>query len=451
MWNKFCGNVLIEYLKELKHNKIAYFILRNHQGLPFENTAKDIDIVIEPKQIKAACQLLRKVFLNNDLEYYDEFRTSKMICMHGMSMKSNTGIHIDLLQGLNIKGYELEKFDRMLEHTEDYRGIVVLEDKYEAFWLYICKLFGQKKPIVKLDYQEKIKFLLKNNSDFFIEELSKRVSKSYLQRVKSLILAKNYDAIIKDSKLLNKEIKKNVRRTRPIKTLSDNIQFLLEKLDRIVFRYNKYSRTIGMIAPDGAGKSSLLEEIKNSLNYYYVSEDKCRFYHFRPTIVPNLNEVGKKIKITKESIAETDREQIRQSGPVISLIRIIYYSMDYIVGWRKQIRADVHYDKYSVFDRYSYDMIVDPKRSKIKLPYWVRRFFVALTPKPKVMFCLIANPETIYRRKQELSLKEIERQLGEYKKLKKIYPDIYFLDAEKSINVLCDEAMKILLDNYAKQ
>lgn len=451
MWNKLCGKVLIEYLKELEHHKIAYFILRNYQGLPLENTAKDIDIVVEPKQVKVAYRLLREVFSNNDLEYYDEFRTSKMICMHGMSIKNNIGIHIDLLQGLNIKGYELEKFDRMYDHTQEYRGMVVLEDKYEAFWLYICKLFGQKRPIVKLEYQEKISNLLKNNSDFFMEELSKRVSKSYLQRVKSYILTRDYDAILNDYKQLNKEIKINVRYRSPIKTLLNRIQFLLEKLERIVFRYNKYSRTIGMIAPDGTGKSSLLKEIKNSLNYYYVSENKCRSYHFRPTIVPNLNEMGQKIKITKESDKVTDREQIQQSGLIISLIRIIYYSMDYIVGWRKQIRVDVHYDKYSVFDRYSYDMIVDPKRSKIKLPYWVRRFFVALTPKPKVMFCLVANPETIYGRKQELSLIEIERQLGEYKKLKKVYPNIHFLDAEKSINVLCDEAMKIILDNYTKQ
>ena len=93
MWNKLCGKVLIEYLKELEHHKIAYFILRNYQGLPFENTAKDIDIVVEPKQVKVAYRLLREVFSNNDLEYYDEFRTSKMICMHGMSIKNNILIY----------------------------------------------------------------------------------------------------------------------------------------------------------------------------------------------------------------------------------------------------------------------------------------------------------------------------------------------------------------------
>ena len=78
--------------------------MRNYQGLPFDNQSKDVDIVIEPEKIKQAHTLLKQIMNGAGLEYYDEFRTGAMICCHGMSLRQKTAIHIDIIEGLSIKG-----------------------------------------------------------------------------------------------------------------------------------------------------------------------------------------------------------------------------------------------------------------------------------------------------------------------------------------------------------
>ena len=175
MWNRKCGEILVEYVKKLNDNNIRYFILRNYQGLPFDNQSKDVDIVIEPEKIKQAHTLLKRIMNGAGLEYYDEFRTGAMICCHGMSLKQKTAIHIDIIEGLSIKGIELEDFSRLYKNTISYNNLTVLQPQYEAFWLYIMKVTGQKKLQLKEEYSKKIINLIRNEKEFFLEEMSHRM------------------------------------------------------------------------------------------------------------------------------------------------------------------------------------------------------------------------------------------------------------------------------------
>ena len=146
----------------------------------------------------------------------------------------------------------------------------------------------------------------------------------------------------------------------------------------------------------------------------------------------------------------SDPHRNKPANPISSLVRIAYYTLDYILGWQKCVRNDVHYDRFSVFDRYSYDFIVDPLRTKLGLPTWVRKFFVRLTPQPKVVFVLDADPETIYSRKQELTKEEIARQLEVYRKLADSSKRFRVISAEQTPEEMAREAIKILLEQYSE-
>jgi thymidylate kinase len=224
---------------------------------------------------------------------------------------------------------------------------------------------------------------------------------------------------------------------------------------RIIFCYKKYAKTFAVMAPDGSGKTTFLDTLLEELQFYYVNKpEDCRFhvYHFRPSILPNLGEVGEKAGVMKQDTNFTDPHRSKPANPLSSLIRISYYTLDYIIGWQKCVRNDVQYDRYTIFDRYSYDLIVDPRRTKLNLPEWVRRFFVALTPQPNVVFFLNATPEVIYARKQELSLEEITRQIGQYRKVaERNSKRFVIIDAEKLPQEMAKEAIKILLDKYTEK
>jgi thymidylate kinase len=221
---------------------------------------------------------------------------------------------------------------------------------------------------------------------------------------------------------------------------------------RIIFNYRKYAKTFAVIAPDGTGKTTFLDTLIEQLNYYYVNDEndhRFHVYHFRPEILPNLGQVGEKAGVMKQDTDFTNPHRSKPANPISSLMRIAYYTLDYIIGWQKCVRNDVHYDRYSVFDRYSYDFIVDPLRTKLNLPKWLRSFFVALTPQPKIVFYLDADPQVIYERKQELTLEEIERQVGEYRELANSNPKKFkIINAEKKPEDMALDALAILLEQY---
>ena len=209
------------------------------------------------------------------------------------------------------------------------------------------------------------------------------------------------------------------------------------------------------MAPDGTGKTTFLEALLKELNFYYVNDEndnRFHVYHFRPSILPNLGAVGEKAGVMKQDTDFTNPHRSKPANPLSSLIRISYYTLDYIIGWQKCVRNDVHYDRYSVFDRYSYDFIVDPRRTKLNLPESIRTFFVKLTPQPGIVFVLNAKPETVYVRKQELPLEEIERQAKMYKKVAESNKKRFvMIDAEQKPEEMAEQAIHYIMNKYTEK
>lgn len=105
-----------------------------------------------------------------------------------------------------------------------------------------------------------------------------------------------------------------------------------------------------------------------------------------------------------------------------------------------------------VFDRYAYDFIVDPHRSRLSLPNWVRRLFLRMIPQPDLVFFLDTSSVEIYGRKQELTLNEIERQLQAYRKLVKSDPARFVkLDASQSADSMVDIALTVICDRLFRK
>ena len=186
---------------------------------------------------------------------------------------------------------------------------------------------------------------------------------------------------------------------------------------------------------------------------YINDPEDCRFhvYHFRPSILPNIGQVGEKIGIKEQDKDFENPHRGKPVGFLSSLLRITYYWLDYVVGWQMCARNDVHYDKYTIFDRYCFDFIVDQRRTRLNLPMWIRKLYVALIPKPQIIFFLDADADTIYSRKQELSYDEINRQLNEYRKLVKTDKRFITLNALKTPEELSLEVRNIILNRFTKR
>lgn len=453
-WNEEHGKVLMSLIKKLEANKIKYFVLRGYEGLPSQNYSKDVDIMVENGYEKKASKLLIETFKEAGFDYYYKVVFGHANCYVAMSLEKEMSIHIDLIDGYVSKGYEVVTFEEMYRHIIRYNEINVLDKYMNGIMLLIYKIFGYKSPKLKKEYRKEISQAYNLDKLKFEEFIKKIAGDKVGSEIIEAISKEDYEKIIEIEPCFTKVLKKHTIRCRFFKTLKYRVEFFWQKFSRIILFYRKYSKTIAVLAPDGTGKTTFLENLVENINFYFVNdkEDKrVSLYHFRPSIMPNLGKIGEKAGVMKQDTNFTNPHRNKPANVFSSFIRCGYYILDYIIGWQKCVRYDVKFDKFTVFDRYSYDFIVDPLRSKLNLPKVIRKFFVSLTPKPSIVFVLKADYETIYSRKQELTKEEIKRQLGEYSLISKNKKRFVVIDAEKTPEKMAKEAMKIVLEKFTKK
>jgi thymidylate kinase len=160
---------------------------------------------------------------------------------------------------------------------------------------------------------------------------------------------------------------------------------------------------IGFTGPDGVGKTMVIEQL--IARFGDVFRTAHSYMHFRPMLFGNLGEVAHSAGLKKE----VDREYTKphrggRVGVVSSLVRLAYYSVDYIVGYWLKVKSQIRITRLVIFDRYYTDVICDSRRSRIflnyKFLYWFGWVFV---PRLDYNVLLTARTETILARKRELT------------------------------------------------
>ena len=69
-------------------------------------------------------------------------------------------------------------------------------------------------------------------------------------------------------------------------------------------------------------------------------------------------------------------------------------------------------------------------------------------PEPRLSFYIKVVPEEIYRRKQELQLDEIKRQVSDYEKLVSTNKRILPIDGNRPVQEMVNDAIKMILDQF---
>ncbi|TXD47759.1 hypothetical protein [Polaribacter sp. IC073] len=450
IWKKIHSDIFSKYILKLNESKIRYFILRNFETLPDKNTSKDVDIIIEPKSYKEAFTILLDVLKEYKISNYRVVKYERVHCCFGISIEKNFSIHIDLIEGYLSKGFEVFSFDMLYEQTIEYKNFKVLNETYDAIMLLYYKVIGTKQ--LKQQYQDKINFTYK----IYNKEINKVLAATLGNKMSRLIIKalsnQDFATIIKNANVLSKVSKQRVLIRKPFKTTNRIVQFLCEKIYRILYCPRKYQNFISVQGADGTGKSTFIDGLVKAIAFYNVSEEsKSHIYHHRPKLLPNLGAAGEKAGVMKEDTDFTNPHRAKPAGFISSFIRMTYYWLDYVIGVPIKLRKDVQFDRFTIYDRYIYDFLVDPYRSRINLPYWLRKLFTKLVIQPRIVFVLLTDAETIYKRKQELTIDEINRQLGEFKKLAETNKRFVIIDASKKPEEIVEDAMKILIDKFTLQ
>ncbi len=113
-----------------------------------------------------------------------------------------------------------------------------------------------------------------------------------------------------------------------------------------------------------------------------------------------------------------------------------------MVGYMRSVRPVLKCNYLVIADRYAYDVLLDPKRFRIRLPDMFLRLFVRTLPHPDITLAFVADPATIISRKPELSIMEIE--LYQSKIQSGVIPYLKIVNAEPSPELVAEKALKVI-------
>jgi thymidylate kinase len=172
--------------------------------------------------------------------------------------------------------------------------------------------------------------------------------------------------------------------------------------------------------PDGTGKSTLVRGLTELGGQQFRA---VRTMHWRPGVLPRLG--GLAGREAPDAARPHDRPPY---GPLLSLVRLVYYWLDQVVGFWLAISPCRRRGGLVVMERGYWDMLVDPRRYRLGSPPAITRLLGPLVPRPDLTVVLGGDPAVIADRKSELPAAEIARQLGCWRRLARHRPTLLLDD-----------------------
>ena len=440
----FKSKILKEVLDGLNNNGIAYCVLRNYDTLPYTVKSKDVDILVERKNIKKVRALINTTVKKHDelnceytrREYVEFFR---IYC--GLEcLKLDFAFNYDAKLITFLTGKKMLEYKRLHEN-----GFYCLDTAMSACIAWHKNLFAVKK--INKKYIDLIYNEYNKDKNKFIEYMNIFAGREITEKLSACLSEKQIEA---SQNLANDVIRysKMVQKRRLYKILRITKHIGLEIIKRL---QNGKKNLISLHGPDGAGKSTVAEALKPLMaKAICVDEDDVVIKHFRPYVLPNISVLFSRDKEKALQAIEDNISNPHEAPPagfLSSVIRLAYYSFDYALGYWIKVFPLTSRGKIVIFDRYYIDYYIDSLRSRIKAPKFMIAFFSFFIVKPYASFVLLGDEEIYYNRKKELDKREIKRQVHEYARLSGKKKYVFGVNGESSPEEVAAE----ILSKYIKK
>ena len=196
-------------------------------------------------------------------------------------------------------------------------------------------------------------------------------------------------------------------------------------------------KRIAFVGIDGAGKTTIIEEIKKNLE---KSGKICAVEYMgfgRNLHMPFLKNAIRKYSTKKYFYRERGeikrKPTKRKNYRIRSFSWLLVYYSELLIRYFKTIFTK---SDYVFYDRYFYDGLVFSNKKNFK---WLSK----LIPRPNKSFLIYAPPKVIRGRKKEAELKDI-RQFYEKMKIIGENFDIKLIDNTRRLDIVIKEIMEDL-------
>ncbi len=195
---------------------------------------------------------------------------------------------------------------------------------------------------------------------------------------------------------------------------------------------------VAVVGPDGAGKTTLALNLQTMLTPAFRRVDR---FHLLPRVLLRRREALAPV---------TDPHGRRARGRTLSLLKAIYYLLEYRAGYLLAVRPLLVRSSLVIFDRYYHDLVVDPLRHRYGGSTALLKLVGRLIPQPDMLLVVDAPESDLQARKAEVSREEASRQRAAYRLLAREATAV-LLDGAAAPEVVAREAAEAVLARLAER
>lgn len=433
--------LLLEQVFSIINNSGLQYCIQNKYEMMPEEIPSDIDMMYKDASEEFLDKLVKTIAKETGLLVTQKICQGYFEFTYILSYKcpkQRFQLQLDFYRAISRRGYlNIMPAEDMLENRRFYKCFFVPGYYDELRYMWIRRTI--KKDLNK-EHIKIAKGLLQLNRKEYSLKLEKDFGKEVAGLIIKIIDSEEDSIFYSNFEKFNAAAKRISCKNATLEVKINYLRFLLFTIipKRI---FHPCGISIAFLSPDGGGKSTIISNISNTVigSFYGLYS-----FYFRPRLLKNIGSYDP-INPKAEDKINVNPHGKKLNNPLKSLIRFLYYNMDFLIGTYRKILPKKIKKNLIIFDRYYYDYYADMKRYQYNLPEFFPKMFSWMIPKPNLVFILYADPEVLYARKQELSLEEIRRQSKEYLKLGKKKDRFRIIDVNTSIEKVTDNVTEQIM------
>jgi thymidylate kinase len=425
------GYLLMRVLEELECAGIQYCIAHGYEFFP-DIIESDVDVIIRKQDLSRLSIILQPFGVTQWIEHES---TAHFIVLTGKVTSSEIPmLQFDVSSDFRRDGFVILTENDFIQRRKLYKNNFWVPPADIEYIYYLTKKVGKTK--LTSEHADRLYRLYCEDPERCLDWLRKYFPEDVVMLIQNASITRDWSSLDLD------QLKKHMLEH----SWSHNrANFIFYRIRDIIRRIKRVSSPTGLwivfLGPDGSGKSSVLEQVKDDLLQGFR---RTKTYHFRPAVLW-------KSKVSSDEVISHPHDQ-GSSGMLRSFVKVLACFFDWLVGYWLDILPRLIKSTLILVDRNFIDLSVDPLRHQINCPAWITNCLISLLPKPDLTIYLNVSPEKAISRKQEIPEKDLIYLHKAYLDAYKANPkDAFIVDADQSLDAVVSDVEKLILSYMKKR